>query len=446
MITKFLKEWSNFNLGNKPVLVAVSTGVDSMSLLELLQHLPQNQKPQITVAYVDHQLRIQSDMETTFIKKYCHQHHLPLVTETWQKNFHPRTGTEDAARKFRYDFFKKVMKERQISTLITAHHADDQAETFLMKLIRGGELKQLVGIQSVRPFAQKMQLVRPLLSFSKDELQQYAIQNHLHYFEDETNNEDNILRNRIRHHIIPQLKAENPQFLKHVFSYEHQLADVLKLNNEVVEHHIKEIQKGEDYDLLKWLQLNKCLQIATLKYIFENYQIMIKEDQLQQIITFLKNSQKPQGSYKINKHKQLHKEYKTFRIEKNKLQVVKDSTAYPLQLGKWVTLDNLQIGLFVKENYVPQKGQKFVGLSSLPSLWVRHRNADDYLIIDHKRKKLRRYFIDKKIKNEVRDKTWLIVDDQHLIYALLNNVQTYLSQTFKNAKIHYIIIIETRKR
>lgn len=190
----FVKEWEKFNLADQPLLVAVSTGVDSMVLLDLLMKLPPKMQPQITVAYVDHQLREQSKVETKFIKKFCQQNNLPLEVAVWSKEQHPQNGTEEAARKFRYQFFLSVMKKRKIKVLATAHHADDLAETVIMKLVRGGELSQLVGIESRRSFEGDYQIIRPLLRYSKKQLYEYADQKELTYFEDETNYQDDALR------------------------------------------------------------------------------------------------------------------------------------------------------------------------------------------------------------------------------------------------------------
>ena len=95
MIKSFKNDWKNFKLKHQPLLVAVSTGVDSMVLLDLLLTLPDDLRPQITVAYINHCLRSQSKQETLFIQKYCRQHHLPLHIGTWTPDLHPQFGIED---------------------------------------------------------------------------------------------------------------------------------------------------------------------------------------------------------------------------------------------------------------------------------------------------------------------------------------------------------------
>lgn len=102
-------------------------------------------------------------------------------------------------------FFKRVLKEYHANVLLTAHHGDDLVETVIMKLIRGGQLESLTGISSSRPFATGM-IVRPLLSFSKTAIRDFAVAHHIRWFEDKTNSQLTVQRNRIRHQVVPLLK------------------------------------------------------------------------------------------------------------------------------------------------------------------------------------------------------------------------------------------------
>ncbi|MFK5705848.1 tRNA lysidine(34) synthetase TilS [Ligilactobacillus sp. LYQ139] len=213
---RFRRAMTTFHLAHHLVLVAVSAGSDSMALITLLQRLPERERPRLAVAYVDHQLRTASQAETAYIVAYCHRHRLPLYQVKWAQALHPKTGIEAAARDFRYAFFNRVMQANKIPTLITAHHADDQAETVIQKLIRGGRVNRLQGIQPSRSFGDNLRIIRPLLGMRKEELRTYAIRHHVRFFDDETNGEDDVQRNRIRHHIIPQLEQENPVAVAHI--------------------------------------------------------------------------------------------------------------------------------------------------------------------------------------------------------------------------------------
>lgn len=133
------------------VIVAVSTGVDSMALLDLLQRLPAGRRPRLLVAHVNHELRDQSTVEEAYLTDYCRQAGLSLRVAHWPKEDHPEHGVEEAARHFRYAFFKRLLTEYHAAAVVTAHHANDLTETMLMKMTRGGQLDQLIGIRDQRP-------------------------------------------------------------------------------------------------------------------------------------------------------------------------------------------------------------------------------------------------------------------------------------------------------
>ena len=213
------------------VIVAVSTGVDSMALLDLLQRLPAGRRPRLLVAHVNHELRDQSTVEEAYLTDYCRQAGLSLRVAHWPKEDHPEHGVEEAARHFRYAFFKRLLTEYHAAAVVTAHHANDLAETMLMKMTRGGQLDQLVGIRDQRPLG-RGKLVRPLLPFTKAELYRYARARGLKWFEDQTNQELTVARNRYRHQIIPALERENHQLITHLLDYRAQLTELLAWRNQ----------------------------------------------------------------------------------------------------------------------------------------------------------------------------------------------------------------------
>ncbi|WP_252903847.1 tRNA lysidine(34) synthetase TilS [Secundilactobacillus oryzae] len=136
------------------------------------------------------------------------------------------------------------MREERAAILMTAHHENDLAETILMKLLRGGDVKQLIGIRAVQDF-EMGKLVRPLLSFTKADLRAFAKTQQLTWFEDATNEQDETLRNRIRHHVMPLLQQENEQFLLHIQQYSEQLAQQQMVVADWAEQTAQEL-KGKD--------------------------------------------------------------------------------------------------------------------------------------------------------------------------------------------------------
>ncbi|MBP2966687.1 tRNA lysidine(34) synthetase TilS, partial [Acinetobacter baumannii] len=176
-VTK-MKWWSS----EDEVLVAVSAGVDSIVLLHLLCMLPKEIKPKLRVVHVNHQLREVSKQESEFVEAVCASLDISFYQSVWEEGPQIKNNIELAAREHRYSFFSKVMIEENIPTLLTAHHQDDQVETFLMRLTTGGRLSSLVGIEEKREFANG-QLIRPLLIFKKEELYQFANDHSISFYE-----------------------------------------------------------------------------------------------------------------------------------------------------------------------------------------------------------------------------------------------------------------------
>lgn len=200
---------------NQKVLIACSTGVDSMVLLHLVMKV--KDVSQIIVAHVNHQKREQSEIEEKYIKQFCSLHHMKCYTfrlpPIQNGNF------QSEARKKRYDFFNEIADKEEISYILLAHHADDNLETILMRLMKSSSLKGYAGIEEETKFKNHI-LYRPLLETPKKDIVAYAKQNQIVYFEDASNQELDYTRNRIRHLITPILLEENPNLYQaiHYFS------------------------------------------------------------------------------------------------------------------------------------------------------------------------------------------------------------------------------------
>jgi tRNA(Ile)-lysidine synthase len=197
---------SNFPmLHSKRLLVAVSGGVDSMVLLDLLRELSYI----IFVAHCNFQLRgEESDLDQQMVKEYCNTHDIPF----YQKNFDTdllKQSTQMAARTLRYEWFETLIQTEHYDWVLTAHHADDNIETLLMNIIRGTGIKGLAAIPE-----QNGKILRPLLKYYKSEIVDYAKTHSIKWREDRSNQSDDYTRNIIRHHLIPQLIKIHPKALE----------------------------------------------------------------------------------------------------------------------------------------------------------------------------------------------------------------------------------------
>lgn len=195
-------------LAAKTLVVAVSGGPDSLALLDLLYQIKEQYHFRLLAAHLDHQLRPDSFEEEKVISAYCQNKSIELINEKWPQSLQPLVGVEATARKYRYDFLVKIMRNYQGDYLLTAHHMDDLLENILLKFIRSGNPSEMNSLRAISEM-QGMTLLRPLLNVTKADLLEYDKKHHIPYVIDQTNNEDDTLRNKLRHHVIPLLKKEN---------------------------------------------------------------------------------------------------------------------------------------------------------------------------------------------------------------------------------------------
>ena len=198
-----------------PVLAAVSGGLDSMCLLYLLTAWGRERSITVTAAHFNHQLRgPESDRDEQFVRDWCGAHGVPFVSGRGDVRGLAAQGgqsIEEAAREARYAFLTKEKERLGCRYVLTAHHADDNAETMLLNLLRGTGLRGLIGIPATREF-----LLRPFLQVTREELAAYATAHNISYVEDSTNALDNAARNVLRHQVLPVLKQLNPRAVEHM--------------------------------------------------------------------------------------------------------------------------------------------------------------------------------------------------------------------------------------
>ena len=186
------------------LVVAVSGGRDSMALLHLMVSLAEKLHITVSAAHYNHNLRgEESHRDEAFLREYCRNQGIDLSVGSGDVSGYAEEngiGIEEAARHLRYDFLLSLDGK-----IATAHNADDNLETLLMRLIRGTGLHGLGGIPPVRG-----RIIRPILTVDRAAIHQYIKTHNIPYVEDSTNSEDFCLRNRLRHHVIPMLQQENP--------------------------------------------------------------------------------------------------------------------------------------------------------------------------------------------------------------------------------------------
>lgn len=248
-------------LKGKRFLIAVSGGIDSMVALHLFQQL----KMDFAVAHCNFNLRrSESDEDEQFVKNYCKINNIPFFIQSFDTKKYAEENNlsiQVTARNIRYEWFYNLLAIEKLDFIVTAHHQDDTIETFLINLTRGTGLDGLTGIPEIND-----KIVRPLLSFSREEIENYAKENTIKWREDSSNSSDKYLRNKIRHDVVPVLKELNPSFLQ---SFQNTI-NHLKQSKTVLDNHSKTVLS----ELISYKESNQILDIEKLIQL-KNYQFYL---------------------------------------------------------------------------------------------------------------------------------------------------------------------------
>lgn len=250
-------------LEQKKLFLAVSGGLDSMVLVHLFQQLDF----EIAILHCNFQLRgLESFGDQNFIQNYAQENNIPIFitqfdTTAFAKDY--KLSTQVAARELRYSWFYEQLEANNFDYLLTAHHADDTIETFLINLTRGTGLEGLTGIPK-----QNDKVIRPLLCFTRQEIEDYAKANKIEWREDSSNASDKYLRNKIRHHLIPILKELNPNFMDSFQNTQNYLQDAQMLVEDASIMVYQQVAKQEEEAI--FFDLNQLKKLPNYKsYLYQ---------------------------------------------------------------------------------------------------------------------------------------------------------------------------------
>ncbi len=418
MINQFLKYVQDENLledGDK-TLITLSGGIDSVVMCELFFQAGFS----FGIAHCNFKLRgEESDTDARFVSTLAEKYKVTLhsiIFDTKEYAKDQGISTQMAARDLRYEWFEKIRTENNYQKVATAHHQDDQLETFFINLMRGTGIS---GLHGIRP--KNGQLIRPILFASRNEVVKFQLENRLEFREDSSNASNKYLRNKIRHHLLPILEDLDPEYLK-VFaanmkrfsdSEEVYLQRIDQLRNEIL------TKKGDDY-LISLKKLSKLNPKST--YLFEfirefGFSFKICEDILKNfnnnsgkifssdthrllkdreyLIIRTRDIKTNQGSFNIEKttneikipiHLKIKKFEKTrdFEIPNSRLiaNIDSDKLSFPLSLRKW------------------KNGDYFYPLGSTF------------------RKKLSDFFIDRKFSLFDKEDCWMICSGDEVVWVV----------------------------
>ena len=398
------------------IVVGCSAGPDSMALIDMLLRIREKYSLNLIVAHVNHNLRKQSVQEEEYLRNYCEKKKVMfecmMITEYGDDNFH------NEARNIRYDFFEKVVYKYHANYLMTVHHGDDLVETVLMRITRGSNLNGYSGFKKIVDKGE-YKIVRPLLSYTKQELEDYDKKNHIMYYIDDSNAKDKYTRNRYRKYVLPFLKEEDCNIhLKYL-----KFSTVLNEANQFIEHERdKALKKVINNNILKidiFKELDSFIQKEILYYMMNDFYqddlILINDKHIELLLNLI-YSNRANAFVNLPNEVIATKTYQELELKK----VTTEITTYEVELSKYVLLPN---------HHVIEEVADLVGsgndtcrlLSSeinLP-LTVRTRKFGDRMSIKgNGTKKIKDIFIDKKVSSSERDLWPVVVDSKGVVVWL----------------------------
>lgn len=400
---------------HKKILVAVSGGADSMSLLHFLYSHQKDLDIQLGIAHINHKQRQESEHEEAYLRHWAEEYKVPFHYSAFSGKF-----SENAARTFRYEFFKQVMKDYGYTALVTAHHADDQAETIFMRLLRGSRLRHLSGISDVRPFGTG-QIIRPFLHLNKAQLPETF------HFEDKSNTSLAYLRNRIRLSYLPTLSQENPKFTEHLCL----LAEEIGLMEQALEELTKDITIT---DLSVFQQQSDAIQLLLLQNYLDSFpDLNLSKGQFNQLISYLRK--KASGKMPLKNGYELVKTQTDFLITEE--ESISLSSPRHLKLGESITFEEYTLTF---SEFNDNSNVECVNIWSDSPIMIRHRQKGDKIDFGSHHKKLRRLFIDNKIPDKERQKAIIGEQDGQIIFLYVSG-RLYLKKNPENAILYGTVVI-----
>lgn len=392
-------------------MLAISGGVDSMVMLDLFHKTGF----EIGMAHCNFQLRdTESDQDQVFIEKYSKEHSITLfVTQFDTKAFAEdyKLSIQVAARELRYKWFHELLATNNYDYVLTAHHADDSIETFLINLSRGSGLEGFTGIPT-----QNGKVIRPLLNFGREEILYYANEKNIQWREDSSNASDKYLRNKIRQEMVPVLKALNPNFIS---SFQNTL-DNLQQSMTLVDDASRIVYRKvvEDEENQKKINLKELLQLPNYKaYLYQwlhpfgfkawnDIYNLVESQSGKQIFSDSFKLLKDRDYLIVSPQVEIDKDEKYY-IEENQQDV---NFHIKLSFCKISSISNASnTTIFVDQNKL-----------NYPLVLRRWKEGDVFFPsgMKGKSKKVSKFFKDEKLSLIEKENTWLLCSDDQIVWIV----------------------------
>lgn len=419
------------------IVVGVSGGPDSKSLLYILNEFKNKIGFTIVCAHVNHNVRKESEQERIDLENYCKENNIIfefIKIEKWgDDNFH------NEARSVRYNFFEELVENYGAIYLMTAHHADDLMETILMRIVRGSTLKGYSGFSRIVDKT-NYKIVRPFLTVTKDEIAQFAELNNISYAIDQSNNEDHYTRNRYRHVVLPFLKNEDKNVHKKFIKFSETLLETSEYIDLQANAIFNRVFQDGKLNIERFMQLERVIQTKIIYNILEKIygdDLLIICDAHVDLIYDLINSSKSNSIVHLPNNVIVVKAYNEleFRFDDD------ETDEYEIEITGKVSLPNGKIIEKVESsddssNYTMKIDSKDVVLP----LYVRNRRDGDKIEVKNLNgsKKVSDIFINEKIKTENRDSWPIVLDSKDNIIWIPGIKKSKLDK--KNDEVYDIVL------
>lgn len=399
---------------NDTIVVGCSSGPDSMALVDMLLKIREKYQLQLIIAHVNHNVRSESYEEEKYLKEYCENNKLVfesmIIDNYGDDNFH------NEARNIRYNFFESLVYKYNAKYLMTAHHGDDLIETILMRIVRGSNLSGYSGFKKIVPM-NGYTIVRPLIDYTKSELEEYVKINNVKYYIDSSNDKDKYTRNRYRKNVIPFLKEEDSSVHHKFLKFSEELDAANKFIIKTRDRAIKRCLKKNILLLDEFVLEDRFIQKEILYYMLsEFYQddLILVGDKHIDLLFDLVYSKKANSFVNLPNEVVANKSYNMLELKRETLEI----TSYEIEFDNYVLLPNKHAIERIDDtddnsNSICRLNSKEI---SLP-LIVRTRRVGDKMKVKglNGSKKVKDIFIDKKVGLGKRDSWPVVVDSRGVI-------------------------------
>lgn len=423
------------------IIVGASGGPDSQFMVYILNSLKDQIGFEMILAHLNHLHRKEAKNDEDLVRKTSEELDLKFFTRSRSMDDYAKEhglSSEDAGRRLRYEFFNDLSKNYEKAKIAVAHNKDDQAETVLMRVIRG------TGLDGLKAMDYRSEnIIRPILNIKKSEIIAYLDSKKIPYAIDATNFENDYTRNKIRLDIIPKLEEINPKVVDQIYSLSELAKDDLEVLDGVIDdefNYLAEIKKDKIiFDKVKFDKTNPAVLRRIIRKAIEILNGEIKDISKENIDEFLTIRSLNNGKKIIKGKIILRKSYDSYILELDKSKERFEEEFY-LGDSDLINFDGLYIKTSIINTNKYDKSEK-IGYFDYDKLVfplkVRtRRNGDCFVPLGHKsEKKLKDFLIDQKIDREKRYKIPLILSDDKIIWLTSIRISDEFKVTESTKKI-----------